>query len=449
MAKTVSIISLGCPRNLVDSEKLVSSFIKKGYRFQEGILNSDTVIVNTCAFIEDAKKESVDNILRAIDAKKDGNIKKIIVAGCLSERYRKELTGELKEVDEFRGVLKFNGSVGAINDRPLLTPKHYAYIKISEGCANRCTYCIIPYLKGNYKSRPIESIKKEAVRLVKNGAKEIILIGQDTSLYGVDLYRKKRLGDLLKELAKISKDVWVRLLYLHPANLDKEVIEAIRDNENICRYIDLPLEHINDRILKQMARRTNKREIIALIEYIRKEIPDAAIRTSFIVGFPGEGDREFKELASFIKETKFERLGVFKYSREEGTKAYGYKNQIPEKEKQRRFNRIMSAQQGISKKVNERFKGRVLKMLVEEKGKGYYTARTEYDAPDIDGLVYVNPALPSTAQTNIRKGGVKGKNLKIGNFYDVKITDTFEYDLIGDCFGRHKSNGGRRSNLLI
>ncbi|MEK7867908.1 MAG: 30S ribosomal protein S12 methylthiotransferase RimO, partial [Candidatus Omnitrophota bacterium] len=350
------------------------------------------------------KKESVDNILRAIDAKKDGDIKKIIVAGCLSERYRKELAGELKEVDEFRGILKFNGSVGAISDRPLLTPRHYAYIKISEGCANRCAYCVIPYLKGNHKSRPIGSIKKEAARLVKNGAKEIILIGQDTSLYGMDLYGKKRLGDLLKELAKISKDVWVRLLYLHPANLDKEVIEVIRDNENICRYIDLPLEHINDRILKQMARRTNKREIIALIEYIRKEIPDAVIRTSFIVGFPGERDEEFKELVSFIKEMKFEKLGVFKYSREEGTPAYEHKNQISEKEKQRRFNRIMSAQQGISRKINERFKGRVLKMLVEEKGKGYYIARTEYDAPDIDGLVYI-----------------KGKNLKIGNFYNVKI----------------------------
>ena len=417
MAKTVSIISLGCPRNLVDSEKLVTEFIKKGYRFQEDILNSDTVIVNTCAFIEDAKKESVDNILRAIDAKKDGNIKKIIVAGCLSERYRKELTGELKEVDEFRGILDFNKFFRrgqACLSPTILTPKHYAYIKISEGCANRCAYCVIPYLKGNYKSRPIGSIKKEAVRLVKNGAKEIILIGQDTSLYGIDLYRKKRLGDLLKELAKISKDVWVRLLYLHPANLDKEVIEVIRDNKNICRYIDLPLEHINDRILKQMARRTNKREIIALIEYIRKEIPDAVIRTSFIVGFPGERDKEFKELVSFIKEMKFEKLGVFKYSREEGTPAYEHKNQISEKEKQRRFNRIMSAQQGISRKINERFKGRVLKMLVEEKGKGYYIARTEYDAPDIDGLVYI-----------------KGKNLKIGNFYNVKIQDAHEYDLAG------------------
>ena len=417
MNKTVSIISLGCPRNLVDSEKLVSEFIKKGYRFQENVLNSNTVIVNTCAFIEDAKKESVGSILRAIDAKKDGNIKKIIVAGCLSERYRKELAVEFKEVDEFKGVLKFNDSIGAISDRPLLlTPRHYAYIKISEGCANRCSYCIIPYLKGSYTSRPISSIKKEAEGLIKNGVKEIILIGQDTSLYGIDIYKKKNLSRLLKKLSGISKDIWIRLLYLHPANLNMETIEVIRDNKNICRYIDLPLEHINDRILRQMARKIDKKRIISLIRRIRKEIPGVVIRTSFIVGFPGETDREFNELVSFAKEVKFEKLGVFKYSREEGTPAYDYKNQISEKEKQERFNRIMSVQQAISKKINERFIDKTLKALVDEKDRGCYTARTEYDAPDIDGLVYV-----------------AGKKLKTGNFYNVKITDTYEYDLKGEA----------------
>jgi len=413
MKKTISILSLGCPRNLVDSEKILTEFTKKGYKFREDSLNSDTVIVNTCAFIEDARKESVDAILKIIDAKNEGRVKKIIVAGCLSERYKDELAGELKEVDEFRGVRDFD-RVGGGRDRPLLTPKHYAYIKISEGCANRCTYCVIPYLKGDYKSRPVGSVKKEAAMLIKNGAKELILIGQDISLYGIDLYGKKRLADLLKELAGISKDVWIRLLYLHPSNLDKEVIKIIRDNKNICRYIDLPLEHINDRILTQMARRANKEKIIRLIEYIRNQIPGVSIRTSFIVGFPGESDKEFKELVSFIKEMKFERLGVFKYSREEGTPAYDYKNQIPEKEKERRFNIIMSAQQGVSRKINEKFKGKTLKVLIEEKGKDYYAGRTEYDSPDIDGLVYV-----------------KGNNLKIGNFYNVKITDSYEYDLVG------------------
>ncbi|MCX5687129.1 MAG: 30S ribosomal protein S12 methylthiotransferase RimO, partial [Candidatus Omnitrophica bacterium] len=353
MTKTVSIISLGCPRNLVDSEKLVAEFIKKGYAFHEDALHANTVIVNTCAFIEDAKKESIDNILRIIDAKKEGCVKKVIVAGCLSERYRNELADDLEEVDEFRGVLNFSRNQPQ-NPVLKMTPRHYAYLKISEGCANRCTYCVIPRLKGNYKSRTFGSIMKEAAQLIDKGVKELILIGQDTSLYGIDLYEKKRLGDLLKELAKISKDIWIRLLYLHPANLDKEVIRVIKDNENICRYIDLPLEHINDKILTQMHRRTSKKEVVSLIEYIRKEIPDVSIRTSVIAGFPGETEKEFKELVSFTKEMKFERLGVFKYSREEGTPAYSYKNQISEKEKQRRLDYMMSVQQSVSRKINEK-----------------------------------------------------------------------------------------------
>lgn len=416
MNKTFSIISLGCPRNLVDSETIVSEFKKKGLKFKEDAFNSDTLIVNTCAFVEDAKRESVDTILKAIDAKKDGYVKNIIVAGCLPERYRDELKSELKEVDEFRGVLDFNKfRANTRSSSPILTPKYYAYIKVSEGCRNRCTYCVIPYLKGSYKTRPIGSIKREAASLIRNGAKEIILIGQDTSLYGIDLYGEKRLAVLLKEVADISKDVWIRLLYLHPANLDKDVIGVIRDNKNICRFIDLPLEHINDRILTKMARGMNKKGIVSSIEHIRKEIPGVSIRTSFIVGFPGERDKEFKELVSFIKEMKFERLGIFKYSREEGTPAYNYKGQVSEKEKERRFNAIMSVQQSISRKINEGFKGRVLRALVEKKGENYYEARTEYDAPDIDGLVYV-----------------KASNVKAGNFYDIKITDAYEYDLVGE-----------------
>jgi len=413
MAKTVSIISLGCPRNLVDSEKLVDEFTKKGYSFREDALRADTVIVNTCAFIEDAKKESIDNILRVIDAKKEGRVRKIIVAGCLSERYGNELADDLKEVDEFRGVLNFSRNK---TPDPILkmTPRHYAYVKISEGCAHRCAYCVIPYLKGNYKSRAFGPIIKEAAQLVDKGVKELILIGQDTSLYGIDLYGKKRLGSLLKELAKISKDIWIRLLYMHPANLDEEVIGIIRDNKNICRYIDLPLEHISDRILTQMRRRISKRKSISLVEHIRKEIPLVGIRTSLIVGFPGETEKEFEELISFIKEMKFERLGVFKYSREEGTPAYSYKKQISEKEKQRRFDHIMSAQQDVSRKINEKFKGEVLEVLIEEKIEESYLGRTEYDAPEIDGQVYV-----------------KGKKLKMGSFYNIRITDAYEYDLTG------------------
>jgi len=376
MTKTIGIISLGCPRNLVDSEKLILEFTKRGYRFKEDAMKSNIAIVNTCAFIEDAKKESIDSILRVIDAKKKGDIKRIIVAGCLPQRYKDALAEELKEVDEFRGVLKFTPHLNPLPFRGegrvrgiKLTPKHYAYIKISEGCANKCSYCVIPYLKGKYKSRPIGSILKEAEDLVRNGAKELILIGQDTSLYGTDLYRagavndRPLLADLLEGLARISKGTWIRLLYLHPSNLDKEVIKIMRDNKNICRYIDLPLEHINDRILNKMRRRITRKQIIALIECMRKEIPGAAIRTSFIVGFPGETEKEFKELVSFVKEMRFERLGVFKYSREEGTPAYDYKEQVSEKEKERRFNRLMSAQRHVSETINQALIDRLLRNL--------------------------------------------------------------------------------------
>ena len=418
MKKTFSIISLGCPRNTVDSEKIISEFTAKGYTFRKKSPSSDLLIINTCAFIEDAKKESIDAVLSAVDAKKSGNIKTLVVAGCLVERYRKELKGEFREVDEFRGVMKFNGQNKNAGNRhacSLLTPGHYAYLKISEGCSNKCTYCVIPHLKGGYKSRSIESIKKEALQLLNMGAKELILVGQDTSLYGMDIYKKKKLAWLSGELAKAVKDSWIRLLYLHPGNLDREIVRVMKNNKNICKYVDLPLEHISDRILKRMGRKTGKKDITRLIEYIRKEIPGVAIRTSFIVGFPGETEKEFKELLSFIKDMKFERLGVFKYSREEGTPAYGYKNQITEREKQKRFDKTMSLQQEISRKINGKFKGRVLNVLIEEKGRDYYEGRTEYDAPEIDGMVYV-----------------KGKDLKIGNFYDVKITDTYEYDLIGE-----------------
>jgi len=413
--KTFSLISLGCARNLVDSDCIISEFENKGYAFQEEGVGADTVVINTCSFIEDAKKESIDTILKLIDAKKRGEVKRIIVAGCLSERYRYDLQKELKEIDEFRGVLDFKDSFSR-KDRSRLIPRHYAYIKISEGCRNKCTYCVIPYLKGPYRSRPIDSIIEEATRLIKDGVKEIVLVGQDTSLYGIDLYGKKRLKELLLKLDKIPGKYWIRLLYCHPLNLDKEVIEVIRSSKNICKYIDLPIEHISDRILKRMGRHTKKQSIWSLIEYIRKTIPDVALRTSLIVGFPGERNVDFQELLSFIKETKFERLGIFRYSREEGTPAYKFKGQVEEKLKEARFNELMSLQQEVSKDISERFKGKIMNVLVEEtKEDGYYIGRSEYDAPEVDGLVYV-----------------KGKDLKIGEFYRARVIDTYEYDLIGE-----------------
>ena len=414
VTRTFSIISLGCPRNLVDSECIISEFKKKGFLFKEDAIGADTVIVNTCAFIEDAKKESIDTILKVIDAKKAGDVKRIIVAGCFSKRYDKELEGEFKEVDEFRGVLDF-ASTFKRGPLDILTPSHYAYIKISEGCSNKCTYCIIPHLKGPYKSKDIGSIAEEAKAFIHRGLKEIILVGQDTSSYGIDLYKKKRLAELLRRLDGIPGEVWIRVLYSHPLNLDKDVIKTIRDSKNICRYIDLPIEHIADSILKKMARRIKKKDLISLIRYIRNLIPDVALRTSFIVGFPGEKDKDFQELLSFIKETRFERLGIFRYSREEGTPAYRFKDQVSEKEKEARFNEIMLLQQSISSRINEDFKGKTMKVLIEERHEDHYIARTEYDAPEVDGLVYV-----------------RGEDLKIGSFYNVRITDTYEYDLVGE-----------------
>jgi ribosomal protein S12 methylthiotransferase len=412
MKKTFSIISLGCPRNLADSESIYAEFKAKGYAFKDKTKDIDTLIINTCAFIEDAKKESIDVILKAIDAKKAGDVKNILIAGCLSQRYPEELKKEFREIDEFRGVLDFDAR--PVKNSVKLTPRHYAYLKISEGCRNRCSYCIIPYLKGPYKSREFGSIIKEAGQLAAGGAREIVLVGQDTSLYGIDIYGKKRLADLLKEIDGIFAGGWIRLLYCHPANMGYDVIKVIRDSVNICRYIDLPVEHINDRILKKMNRKNKKEDIISLISRVRREIPDAAIRTSLIVGFPGETEDDFQELLSFIRDTKFERLGVFRYSKEEGTPAYGFKGHISEEEKERRFNEIMMLQQDISAKINGKLKGRTLKVLIEDREKGYYTGRTEYDAPEVDGLIYI-----------------KGKGLKIGDFYNVKVTGTREYDLEG------------------
>jgi len=415
MKKTFSIISLGCPRNLTDSERLISEYEKKGYMFREEPDGSDIVLINTCAFIKDAKVESIDTILKVIEAKKNGSVKKIIVAGCLPQRYPVELKKELKEVDEFRGIVEFDPDPSKdLSAR--LTPPHYSYVKISEGCYNRCTYCVIPYLKGGYKSRKLESVIKEAEFLIKKGVKEVVLIGQDASMYGIDLYGKKGLSELLRKLSGVCGKNWLRLLYAHPSNLERDVIKVIRDSGNICKYIDLPVEHINDMILKRMGRKAGKDAILSLIKFIRKEIPGVAIRSSLIVGFPGETEKEFQELLSFMRDIRFERLGIFRYSREEGTPAHDFKAQVSEQEKERRFDEAMLLQQEISMGINEKLKGRVLKVLIDEKNEEQYIGRTEYDAPEVDGNVYV-----------------KGKGLKPGSFYDVRITDTYEYDLVGEA----------------
>lgn len=432
--KTIGMVSLGCPKNLVDSEAILADFVKKGFKVIDEAAKADVVVVNTCAFIEDAKRESINTILDLIQLKKEGMIKKIIVAGCLPQRYEKVLRKEMSEIDVFHGVREF--SKADPEDRLLITPKHYAYIKISEGCDNRCSYCVISKIRGPYKSRSMEAVLKEINDIYKDSKgklKEINLISQDLTYYGMDSYGKLSLAAFLR---KINKDIkWVRLLYAHPAHFTDELIETIKDTPNICKYIDLPVQHISDKLLKLMGRKVTKKDILSLILKLRKNIPSISIRSSLIVGSPGETEKDFRELMGFIKDIKFERLGIFIYSREEDTPAYNFKGQVSDKIKKERFDQAMLLQQEVAKEVNAKFLGKTLEVLIEEQlkdehplGRHTYIGRTYADAPEVDGQVFVRC-----------RGGVTPPLLKVGNFVDVKITDTLEYDLIGETVNVTKS----------
>ncbi len=410
---------------------------KKGFSFTEDLKIARVFIINTCAFTESAKQESIDAILEAVSFKK-----KLIVTGCLSQRYKDELKKEIPQIDGVFGTADFVKIPEFIDrsektksifvsktprflynhkfNRTFITPPHYAYIKLQEGCMNNCSYCVIPKLRGPYRSRDFDSVIKEVELLKKTkDIREINLIGQDTTLYGIDKYGKVRLSGLLKKLAKIMKSGWVRLLYAHPAHCSDELINVISGENSICKYLDLPIQHIQNRILKAMNRNTTKKEIICLIEKLRKKIPGIAIRTTVMAGFPGETEKEFEELLTFIKDTKFERLGAFIYSQEEGTKAYTFSGQLPQEIKEERYNRILRIQQDISKEKNSSYTGKIFKVLIDEKTKGAHTeflGRTSMDAPEVDGTCY----LKST------------KHLRIGSFRHVKIVDTLEYDLVGE-----------------
>lgn len=410
-AHKIGILSLGCPRNLADSENILGRLAAKGHSVVE-MEDADIGIINTCAFIEEAKEESVDAILDMVELKKEGKLKKIIVYGCLPARYKDKLHRVLPEVDAFVGRISLNHSP---KNFPL-TPAHYAYLKICEGCVNNCSYCVIPKIKGSFASLDIGSLLGRMEILSKNKVSEVNIIGQDITAYGLDLYGKPALPALLKKIIKKGPDVgWLRLLYLNPERVTGELLELIKNEPKICKYIDLPLQHINDRILKLMRRNTSRSEILEIIDKIRKVIPGAAIRTSVIVGFPSETEKDFKELLDFIRDAKFERLGAFVYSREEGTSAYCFKKQVPAKIKQERFDAVMMCQQEVSRDINGRFLGRVIDVLIDEKGEGFYLGRSQYDAPEVDGLIYVD----------------SGKRLKPGDFARVEITDTLEYDLVG------------------
>jgi ribosomal protein S12 methylthiotransferase len=408
----IGILSLGCPRNLVDSESILGHLKLKGYPIVD-IDKADVAILNTCSFIEDAKKESIDALLELIDLKKTGRLKKIIVYGCLVQRYYKELRKNFPEVDVFLGRLSLDNSL----ERFSLTPRHYAYLKICEGCINNCSFCVIPKIKGKFVSAEIGSLLKKVDALDKEKISELNIIGQDITGYGLDLYGSLKLTEFLKKITQRIQNIrWIRLLYLYPRRISLELLELIRDDRHFCKYIDLPIQHINPRILKLMRRNTTKNEIVKLIERVRRVIPEVAIRTSLIVGFPSETEKEFRELLDFIKEVKFERLGVFIYSREEGTPAYNFKKQIPKSIKVERFNAIMSLQQEISKNLNKGLLNKDLDVMIDSIDKDIYLGRTQYDAPEVDGIVYLKSKMP----------------LKPGDIVKAHITDTLEYDLVGE-----------------
>jgi len=437
----IFLLSLGCPRNLVDSEVLAGKLKKQGFRVFHEFKKHSIAIINTCGFIDDAKNESIDSILELSQLKKKGSVSRLIVSGCLSQRYAKDLMRQFEEVDALFGSSSFmsipeylpeiiNGEKVVVIDesceflyshdtpRSILTPRHSVYVKIQEGCMNFCSYCVIPKIRGPFRSRTMDSVYEEVSHFKKAGAKEINLIGQDTTLYGFDRYKKLMLPALLKRLTPLMKSRWIRILYTHPAHYSDELIEIVKDEPAICKYLDLPIQHISDKILKTMNRSVGRREIVLLLDKLRKKIPGVALRTTVMVGFPGETDEDFKELEDFVKEIQFERLGAFVYSQEEGTPAYDLPGQVPQKDKDKRLGRIMELQKRVSEANNRRLLGRTLKVIIDERDGSQpdrFIGRTEYDAPEVDGAVYVK----------------SDKALKKGDFADVKIYDTLEYDLVG------------------
>ena len=423
--KKVNLVSLGCSKNLVDSEVLLRQFQLNGLEIINNPKKADYIVINTCGFINDAKDESIRAILEAVNLKKSGKVKKVVVMGCLSERYKSELAEEIPEVDAYFGVTDYKEVLNELGldlkkellgERLITTPKHFAYLKISEGCDNPCSFCAIPLMRGNHQSKPIEQILSEAEYLAQNGAKELIIIAQDSTYYGLDLYGSRELAKLLKELTKVDGIEWIRLLYAFPAKFPEEILDVIAEEEKICKYIDIPFQHISDKVLKSMQRGITKRRTYELIELIRNKIPDVAIRTTLIVGYPEEGEEEFKELVDFVKDVKFDRLGVFTYSQEENTKAFDLGDPIPQKEKEERRHEILRIQKEISYWKNHERVGSRLKVLIDEEiDQKVYLGRTQWDAPEVDNGVIINSKWP----------------LEPGKFYKVEIDDALEFDLLG------------------
>lgn len=435
----VGMISLGCPKNQVDGEALLAKLAAAGYQIVNEIENSDVMIVNTCGFIEDAKREAIDTILEVAQYKEAGVISALVVTGCLAERYQDEILKEMPEVDAVIGI-GANADIVKVCDKALCgiqtsnypnkcylpidderilsTPSHWAYLKIAEGCDNRCSYCAIPGIRGRFRSRKIESVVDEAKSLVNRGVKEIILVAQDTTKYGQDLYGEYSLDKLLKELVKIDGLEWIRLFYCYPQRITDSLIEVIANEDKVCKYIDIPLQHSDTTVLKNMNRVGDGNDYRALLDKMRKAIPDLALRTTFMVGFPGETDEQFENLCDFVKDMKFDKMGCFTFSPEEDTPAFDMDNQIDEDIKKRRQEVLMNAQYSITEASNKNRVGNVYKVIIDSFADGKYTGRSYMDSPEIDsGIIFTS-----------------NKKLNIGDFVNVKITDFDGYDLIGEHY---------------
>ena len=436
----ILFISLGCDKNLVDTEVMLGLLASKGHQMVDDERDADVIVINTCCFIHDAKEESIQNILEMAELKKEGRLKALIVTGCLAQRYKEEIIEEIPEVDAVLGTTSYDKILDAIDEalkghhhvemtdidvlpyvdtkRLVTTGGHFAYLKIAEGCDKHCTYCIIPKIRGNFRSVPMERLIKEAEELAEQGVKELILVAQETTLYGKDIYGEKSLHKLLKELCKIAGIQWIRILYCYPEEITDELIQVMKEEKKICHYLDLPIQHASDEILKRMGRRTSKAQLKEIIGKLREEIPDITLRTTLITGFPGETEEQHEELMEFVDEMEFDRLGVFTYSPEEDTPAALMDNQIEEEVKEDRQAELMELQQDIAFDLAEDMIGKEVLVLIEGKvaDENAYVGRTYKDAPNVDGLIFVNTE----------------EELMSGDFARVKVTGALEYDLIGE-----------------
>ena len=426
---TIDIISLGCSKNLVDSEQLMRQLEAEGFRVTHDAQKPEGAIavINTCGFIGDAKEESINMILEFAQAKEEGRLKKLYVMGCLSERYLKELAIEIPQVDKFYGKFNWKELLHDLGknyhdelrmERRLTTPPHYAYLKIAEGCDRQCSYCAIPIITGHHVSRPMEEILEEVRHLVDKGVKEFQVIAQELTYYGVDLYHKQMLPQLVEQMAQVPGVKWIRLHYAYPAHFPMDLLRVMREYPNVCRYMDIALQHISDNMLSLMRRHVTKEETYRLIEAFRREVPGISLRTTLMVGHPGETEADFEELKEFVRQARFDRMGAFAYSEEEGTySAQHYTDDIPQEVKQARLDELMDIQEGISAELNAAKVGQRLKTIIDRREGDYYIGRTEFDSPEVDPEVLITPPT--------------GTSLHIGNFYDVEITDAETYDLYG------------------